>query len=376
MSKNTVGQSSTLSTAQQPPNQSMTSQVEAHVPGANHDLHASPSGTFQDPDRGLQQDLTSPPTRRHPFFEKGPAYENRHHCLKKRLTIIISGCATSGKTTLAHILAGLFSSTTSKPLEDPNAEEKNKENKDTAATKVILVHQEDFRLPRENCPLTEWFEHDPPIYAGDHPQDAQLNDSYWAAAVEANIGVSPHLMESRGDIRFPADFKPMPRMVINDGSNMDCRMSIDWPTFFARANRGMMNNDGDKGVMATEEGRKLVKEYMDQMDANFVNRLKSLIRKFIVDQTSRNSKCGFKGRAVVNGAIQDIFIMEGPLLCILGVGTEKLMDHCDVKIFLPTSKGVAINRRLNRLEENGEAYERDKAGGVGITEGYFEGVVW
>lgn len=331
---------------------------------------------------------------------------------KTRVTIAISGCPASGKSTLAYLLAAVFEGSTIRdtefagaqtmyPVFNGRVEENLKRN--GPITKVVLVHQNSYIKPVAEWPVVEWTELYPysPAMEVFNPQigtarafaDERGNRSYeryWEAAYKANIGVDPGLVSNSSSSHFPRLFPPTPIRISKKGPNRDCRGAIAWTELGRAINDGIRGHKNDKGILETEEGREKIAAYLDQpqtntriplVDSRKLEPLRERIRHWIREETAQNDRIGFEGRSVINGSLREIFILEGSHLFLQthpnkGAGGEKLMKICDVKLFLPTLETEAIQRCFSQRQYMDPPRGSRKSGETWMFEGYFSEVAW
>jgi hypothetical protein len=331
---------------------------------------------------------------------------------KTRVTIAISGCPASGKSTLAYLLAAVFEGATIPdtgfagaqtmyPVFNGRVEENP--NRKGPITKVIVIHQNSYIKPIDEWPIAEWTELYPysPAMEVMNPQTGAARafaderghrsfERYWEEAYKANVGVDPSLVSSSSSSCFPQFVPPSPIRMAKTGPNLDCRGAIAWTRFGKAINDGMRGHKNEEGSLETEEGRDRIASYLSQLhpktriplvNSRNLEPLRERIREWIREETAQNDGIGFPGRSVVDGSLRQMFILDGSLLFLQtdpnkGAGGERLMKTCDVKLFLPTLETEAIQRCFGQREYIDPPRGTRKPEQTWMYEGYFSEVAW
>jgi hypothetical protein len=331
---------------------------------------------------------------------------------KNRITIAISGCPASGKSTLAYLLAAIFEGATIRNTGFAGAQtmypqfngrvEENP-NRKGPITKVIVIHQNTFIKPINEWPIAEWTELYPyaPAIEVMNPQIGAARalaeergrrpyEHYWQEAYNANVGIDPSLVSNPSSSSFPQMVPPAPIRVSKEGPNLDCRGAIAWTKLGKAINDGMRGHKNEEGTLETEEGRDRIASDLAQphpktqiplVNCRKLEPLRDRIREWIREETAQNDRIGFQGRSVVNGSLRQIFILDGSLLYLQtelnkGAGGEQLMKACDVKLFLPTLEAEAIQRCFSQREYMDPPRGTRKPEQTWMYEGYFSEVAW
>ena len=358
-----------------------------------------PYAVSSSPTQGEQSGMTTPQPGTIPGF-------------KTRITIAISGCPASGKSTLAYLLAAVFEGTSIRGTGFAGAQSlypqfngrvEENPNRKGPISKVIIIHQNSYIKPIDEWPKVQWTELYPytPAMEVMNPQiDAALAlaeerghrafERYWEEAYKANIGVDPSLVSNPSGSSFPQIVSPSPLRISKEGPNLDCRGAIAWKKFGKAINDGMRGHKNEEGILETEEGRNKVASYLSQphpetniplVNSRKIESLRARIREWIREETAQNDRIGFPGRSVVNGSLRQIFILDGSLLFLQtdpnkGAGGERLMKACDVKLFLPTLEKEAIQRCFSQMEYMDPPRGTRKPEQTWMYEGYFSEVAW
>jgi hypothetical protein len=358
-----------------------------------------PYAVSSPPAQGEQSSMTTPQPGTVPGF-------------KTRVTIAISGCPASGKSTLAYLLAAVFEGATIRDTGFAGAQtlypqfngrvEENPKRKGPI-TKVIVIHQNSYIKPIDEWPKAQWTElypYTPAIEIMNSQIGAALAlaeergqravERYWEEAYKANIGVDPSLVSKPSGSSFPQMVPPAPIRISKEGPNLDCRGAIAWKKFGKAINDGMKGHKNEEGTLETEEGRNRIASYLAQphpktsiplVNSRKIEPLRARIREWIREETAQNDRIGFPGRSVVAGSLRQIFILNGSLLFLQtdpnkGAGGERLMKACDVKLFLPTLEKEAIQRCFSQREYMDPPRGTRKPEQTWMYEGYFSEVAW
>ncbi|KAF7920196.1 uncharacterized protein EAE97_011537 [Botrytis byssoidea] len=321
----------------------------------------------------------------------------------KTITIAISGCSSSGKTTLALLLSEIFSSSiTTKHSTGNESLHIPKENNldDAKATHpfTTIIHQDAFFIPKAGCPLVQF--------------DSAPNDENFIRESLAPKNKNPVYFYARTGTHGEEN-------VQITGPNTDCMEAVDFGNLLRMVQVAQANNaepelciqykdDADKKELieqysgVIESMRRRVRECLavgtgNRMRNNVVadyNYRWVFVEGFLLfskalhsdDRSSwLDTSSEVEDRCIERSEIvQQDFKKEAALKkCkVMRAKEEKvvakaaLMQEFDIKLFLPTSKEVAKERRLSRFP-----YIDFPAGGrfpgqMWKSEGYFEEVVW
>ncbi|TGO25837.1 hypothetical protein BPAE_0071g00080 [Botrytis paeoniae] len=322
----------------------------------------------------------------------------------KALTVAISGCSSSGKTTLALLLSEIFSSspTTKDSIgnKSPHISEKNNLG-DAKATHpfTTIIHQDAFFIPKADCPLVQF--------------NSTPNDEHFIKESLAQENENPVYfyaqtgMNGEGNVQIT-------------GSNTDCMEAVNFGNLLRMIQAAQTNNaepemcvhykdDADKKKLieqysrVIESMRRRVREDLalgtgDRVrndviaDYNygwvvfvegfllFSKALPSDDRSSWLDASSEvEDRCAGRSENVRQEFKKEAALKERKFMRAkeeIVVAKAALMQEFDIKLFLPTSKEVAKERRLSRFP-----YIDFPAGGrcpgqMWKSEGYFEEVVW
>lgn len=320
---------------------------------------------------------------------------------KGRLTFLISGSISSGKSTLAYLLAAVFEGTAGENSTVETSKGKEKA-KDAGITKVITIHQEEYYRLHKEIPRVKWSEPYPYLFTwervttpnnfGQDPlasvrEAGWENEKYWEAAYNANVGIDPRKVWKESANPYPQHPLPDPVNITRESIFVDSREACDWNTLGEAVYFGMQQNAGELGTLESEKGRKNVEEAVKQLvNPDLLETLRERVRAWINDETAKNTQHGFDGRALRNGAMREIFILDGPFLFLLNrnswkrdvfsKGGEKLMQASDVKLFLPTGKIQAGKRRFSRGEFIDPPLGTKLPHETWKEKGYFENIAW
>ncbi|KAF7959232.1 hypothetical protein EAE96_002747 [Botrytis aclada] len=322
--------------------------------------------------------------------------------IPKALTIAISGCSSSGKTTLALLLSEIFSSSSStKHSTGDKPPDISKANNlgDAKATHpfTTIIHQDVFFIPKADCPLVQF---------NSAPNDEQFikeslaqknkNPVYFYARTGTNGEENVQITGPNTDCMEAVNFGNLLRTVqAAQTSNAESEMCVQY------------KDDTDKKKLieqysgVIESMRRRVREYLALGTSNrmrndihadynygwvfvegfllFSKALPSDDRSLYRNVSSKvEDRCAGRSENVQEfekeAALKENEIMRAKEeICLAKLS---LMQEFDIKLFLPTSKEVAKERRLSRFP-----YIDFPAGGrcpgqMWKSEGYFEEVVW
>ncbi|KAF7906871.1 hypothetical protein EAF00_001149 [Botryotinia globosa] len=321
----------------------------------------------------------------------------------KTITIAISGCSSSGKTTLALLLSEIFSSyTTTKHSTGKESPHTSKENNlgDAKATHpfTTIIHQDAFFIPKADCPLVQ-FNSGPKDEHFIKESLAQKNENpvYFYARTGTNGKETVQITGPNTDCMEAVNFGNLLQIVqAAQASNAESELCVQY------------KDDADKkGLIEQYSGviesmRRRVGEHLalgtgsrmrnDIVTGNnygwvfvegfllFSKALASDDRSSWLDALSEvEDRCAGRSENVRQKFKREAALKESK---VMRVKEEKvtakaaLMQEFDIKLFLPTSKEVAKERRLSRFP-----YIDFPAGGrfpgqMWKSEGYFEEVVW
>ncbi|KAF7894741.1 uncharacterized protein EAF01_010191 [Botrytis porri] len=336
-----------------------------------------------------------------------PQFSSKEYCAikttPKALTVAISGCSSSGKTTLALLLSEIFSSSPttkhSTGRKPPDiSEEKNLGDAKAIHPFTTIIHQDAFFIPKSDCPLVQF---------NSAPSDehflkeslAQNNENpvYLYARTGMNGEEDVQITGPNTDCMEAVNFGNLLRMVraaqannsepkmcvqyIDDGDKMKLieqysgvieSMRRKIREYFASGTGNRMRNDAFAGFnyrWVFVEGFLLFSEALPSDDRSSWFGASSEVKDHCAER-SGNVRQEFEKEA----ALKENEIMRAKEKIVLAKAA--LMQEFDIKLFLPTSKEVAKERRLSRF-----LYIDFPAGGrypgqMWKSEGYFEEVVW
>ncbi|KAF5877871.1 putative nicotinamide riboside kinase 1 protein [Botrytis fragariae] len=321
----------------------------------------------------------------------------------KAITIAISGCSSSGKTTLALLLSEIFSSSpTTKDStgnESPHISEKNNLG-DAKATHpyTTTIHQDAFFIPKADCPLVQF--------------NSGPNDEHFVKESLAQENENPVYFYARTGTNGEEN-------VQITGPNTDCMEAINFGNLLRMVQTAQANDaesdmcvqykdDADKKKLieqysgVIESMRRRVREYLALRTGNrkrndivadyncawvFVEGFLLFTKVSPSDDRSSwldaflevEDRCAGLSENVRREFKKEAALKEDKVMRAkeeMAVAKAALMQEFDIKLFLPTSKEVAKERRLSRFP-----YIDFPAGGrcpgqMWKSEGYFEEVVW
>jgi uridine kinase len=321
---------------------------------------------------------------------------------KKAIVVAISGCSSSGKTTLAHILAEIFSSFISKSdavstesnskneiekvkgigndSDDKEEGGKGKANGDYGERerKAMIIHQDNFFLSKDCCPITR-FE------ATSNDLDF-LGKSIRICLETTRLSEGKELGKGKG------------KGVMVDTWDTDCVEAIDWEGFVPVIEN--LREVGEVGAGSWKGEKELAHWSRDEalalVSEEFVEEQKASVMEWVKKQAVLNAEIRFAGKNIV-GAIENygvearnrIVFVEGFLLFLQTpiryyIGNDEntiqhqtnLLNLFDIKLFLPITKSLAKARRFSRAPYIDEPEGSREPGQMWKTEGYFKGVAW
>lgn len=320
----------------------------------------------------------------------------------KALTVAISGCTSSGKTTLALILSEIFSSPTTKHSTSNESLHIPKENNlgDAKATRpfTTIIHQDAFFIPKADCPLVQF--------------NSASNDKHFIKESLAQNNENPVYFYARTGTNGEEN-------VQITGPNTDCMEAVNFGNLLrmvqaAQANNydpeicGRYKDDADKKKLieqyseVIESMRRRIRENLALEAGNhmrndlvsgyhygwvfvegfllFSKALPSDDKSLWLDassevedrcaERSENVRQEFKKEAALKGSKPTREKEENAM------AKAALMQEFDIKLFLPTSKEVAKERRLSRFPYIDFPAGGRCSGQMWKSEGYFEEVVW
>ncbi|KAM3068207.1 ribosylnicotinamide kinase [Clarireedia jacksonii] len=288
------------------------------------------------------------------------------------LTIAISGCTSSGKTVLAFLLSKIFA---------------------RYSPSTSTIHQDAFFLPKSCCPLV----------------------SFYSTSAEAEYVRKP----IQGNENALYGNEPIGIV----GPNTDCLEAVDFKSLLnsvQRAQRGVLEPELKPAFKSEDANpQKLAEEYA-QLISSMGEKVASFFRTqtassgetqvsyadskgqetemltkvrwlFVegfllfskdvapddVDSEDENNKSDKQYCAEVEESLKPVVEDESKRIKEGVIAKQNLTNTFDIKLFLPTSKGVAKKRRMERkpyLDESKGGGR--KPGQMWKTEGYFEDVVW
>ncbi|TGO35682.1 hypothetical protein BHYA_0150g00300 [Botrytis hyacinthi] len=320
----------------------------------------------------------------------------------KALTVAISGCTSSGKTTLALLLSEIFSSPTTKISAGNESPHISKEDNlgDAKATHsfTTIIHQDAFFIPKADCPLVQ-FNSAPNDICFVKESLAQKNENsvYFYARTGTDGEEDVQITGPNTDCMEAVNFgyllrmvqaaqanDPEPEMCVQYKDDADKNKLIEQYSGVIESMRrrvgeyltlgtgNRMRNDIDTGYnygWIFVEGFLLFSKALDSDDkSSWLDALSEVEDRCA--GRSENVRQEFKKEA----ALKESKVMRAKEENV--AAKAALMQEFDIKLFLPTSKEVAKERRLSRFP-----YIDFPAGGrcpgqMWKSEGYFEEVVW
>ncbi|KAK6613734.1 Nicotinamide riboside kinase [Botrytis cinerea] len=302
----------------------------------------------------------------------------------KALTVAISGCSSSGKTTLALLLSEIFSSSPTEKdstcIKSPRiSEENNPGNAQARHPFTTTIHQDSFFIPKADCPLVQF--------------NSAPSDGHFIKESLAQKNDNPVYFYARDDANGKAN-------VQITGPNTDCMEAINFGNLLRKVQATKTNNaepEKDAQFKDDADKKKLLEQYSEMIESmrKKVRECLALVTVnhalgngtvadynhgwvFMHPQKSKTAVQGgqknFDKNSKKDAALKENKNMRAKEEIVLA--NAALTQEFDIKLFLPTSKGVAKERRLSRLP-----YIDFPAGGrypgqMWKSEGYFEGVVW
>ncbi|TGO62746.1 hypothetical protein BOTNAR_0109g00220 [Botryotinia narcissicola] len=323
------------------------------------------------------------------------------HALKS-LTVAISGCTSSGKTTLALLLSEIFSSPTTKHSTGDKSPRTPKENNLGVAKAThpfaTIIHQDAFFISKADCPLVQFNSapHDENFIRESLAQKNE-NPVYFYARTGTNGEENVQITGPNTDCMEAVDFGNLLRMVqAAQANNAEPELCVQY------------KDDADKKELiqqysgVIESMRRRVGECLAVGTGNYMRNITVadynygwvFVEGFLLfskalpsdDKSSwLDTSPEVEDRCTVRSKnVRQEFKKEAALKKskVMRANEEKvvakaaLMQEFDIKLFLPTSKEVAKERRLSRFP-----YIDFPAGGrfpgqMWKSEGYFEEVVW
>ncbi|KAF7909131.1 hypothetical protein BELL_0115g00100 [Botrytis elliptica] len=320
----------------------------------------------------------------------------------KALTVAISGCTSSGKTTLALLLSEIFSSPTTKHSTDNKSPHISKENElgDAKATHpfTTIIHQDAFFIPKADCPLVQ-FNSAPNDKRFVKESLAQKNENpvYFYARTGTNGEENVQITGPNTDCMEAVNFRNLLRMVqaaqantpeseicVQYKDDADKKKLIEQysgviESMHRRVREclavGIGNNMRNDVVADYNYGWVFVEGFL-----LFSKTLPSDDRSTWLDASPEvEDRCAGRSENVRQKFEKEAALKENSMMRTkeeMVVAKAALMQEFDIKLFLPTSKEVAKERRLSRFP-----YIDFPAGGrcpgqMWKSEGYFEEVVW
>lgn len=324
----------------------------------------------------------------------------------KVLTVAISGCSSSGKTTLALLLSEIFSplsiaedTANSSPLDD---EKCNLNNSQATASPTspftTTIHQDAFFIPKAQCPFVEF-------------KSAHTDKSFMEESV-AKIDENPVYFYSSNGVKGEGNVRVI-------GPNTDCMESVDFGNLLRKvqsAKNGNVEPEKDAKFKDDADKKKLAQQYSGVI-TNMRERVKEHLASATIINGSGNGGDTVEyidGWVFVEGFLlfsksmpsDELFSELDELdeelyaeiaealqpnvkeeLELIGremkrmreeiiPSKETLMQEFDIKLFLPTSKEVAKHRRMSRFPYVDFPTGGRHPGQMWKSEGYFDEVAW
>ncbi|APA06826.1 hypothetical protein sscle_02g015960 [Sclerotinia sclerotiorum 1980 UF-70] len=329
--------------------------------------------------------------------------EDINHSAPRVLTVAISGCTSSGKTTLALLLSEIFStfSATNKSTENSSPHESAKDNLDNSQAIIpftTTIHQDSFFIPKAHCPFVQF--------------NSTNNDKNFIKKSIIERDEKPvYTYSGTGAIG-----EGIVQVV---GPNTDCMEAVDFANLLREVQATQIKKAEPEKITRFKEDadkKKLVEQY-SRVITSMRKKIKEHSALTTIKHSSRyegNVLGNINGWVFVEGFLLfgkpmppkhgDVEFLEntGELSAEVPedlqmiakedftfkekevtrmkkeriLSKEALMEEFDIRLFLPTSKDVAKQRRMSRFP-----YVDFPAGGrhpgqMWKSEGYFDEVVW
>ncbi|KAJ8070151.1 hypothetical protein OCU04_000543 [Sclerotinia nivalis] len=316
------------------------------------------------------------------------------------LTVAISGCTSSGKTTLALLLSEIFSSLSAidKSTDNNSPHESAKDNVCNSQAFTTTIHQDSFFIPKAYCPFVQF--------------NSTNNDKNFMKESIAQKDENPVYTYSCTGTKGEGIVQVI-------GPNTDCMEAVDFCNLLREVQATQIKGVEPEKITQFKEDadkKKLVEQY-SRVIASMRKKIKEHLALTTIKHASRyggNFAGNINGWVFVEGfllfsksippdhgsleflentgelsaevpedlqmiAKEDFTFMEKELTRMKEeriLSKEALMEEFDIKLFLPTSKDVAKQRRMSRFP-----YVDFPAGGrhpgqMWKSEGYFDEVVW
>jgi hypothetical protein len=212
-------------------------------------------------------------------------------------------------------------------------------------------------------------------------RNEEHGEKYWEAAYKTNIGIDPKLIWNGEAAHHSHKKIPRPQIVYRESPFPDCREAYDWRQLSTAINVGLHQKESDLGTLETERGRRRIERSLSKLAfPNDVAKLRERIRVWVEEEIALNAKVGFPGRAIRDGALREIYILDGGFLFILSkdhsLGGEILMKTSNVNLFLPSTMGEAARRRFSLMSFQDRPIGTKNKKQVWKEKGYFEFVAW
>ncbi|KAI9650432.1 hypothetical protein NHQ30_000447 [Ciborinia camelliae] len=326
--------------------------------------------------------------------------------IPRPLTVAISGCTSSGKTTLALLLSEIFSSfsVTKEPTDNDSPLGSEQVNLGDSQTTTPLktaftttIHQDSFFIAKIHCPCVEF--------------NSAINDESFMKESIAKIDETPIYSYSSTGTKGKANVRVT-------GPNTDCMEAVDFGNLLRKVQAAQSQKvEPEKNLQFKEDAdqKKLIEQYSEVI-SSMRKKVKERLGLATINHTmgdegivaehsgwvfvegfllfsnsmpsdNRSSKVDEKDEDLQARALVDLqqnvneeaISMEKKLMRMKEErmpSKEALMKAFDIKLFLPTTKEVAKHRRMTRFP-----YVDFPAGGrhpgqMWKSEGYFEDVVW
>ncbi|CAD6448268.1 f7c36df7-a3db-44b9-80e7-82873dcce956 [Sclerotinia trifoliorum] len=329
--------------------------------------------------------------------------EDINQSTPRALTVAISGCTSSGKTTLALLLSEIFSAFSSKNKSTENSSSRESEKDNLGNSQAITpftttIHQDSFFIPKADCPFVQF--------------NSTNNDKKFVKESIAQKDEKPVYTYSCTGTKGEGIVQVV-------GPNTDCIEAVNFSNLLREVQATHIKKIEPQKITRFKEDadkKKLVEQYSGVI-ASMRKKIKEHRALTTIKQASRygeNVAGNINGWVFVEGfllfskskppdhgsleflentgkpsaevpedlqmiAKKDFTFMEKELTRMKEESTlskEALMEEFDIKLFLPTSKDVAKQRRMSRFP-----YVDFPAGGrhpgqMWKSEGYFDEVVW
>lgn len=315
---------------------------------------------------------------------------------ERLIRIAVSGCTSSGKTSLCYLLAAVFSGTSSElKLLDAGNDIIAPQKKGQPITKTVILHQDSYFRPKHECQVVGWNELHPQLtdYRTTEPRNAETIERYVAGIrmdkdsnkgldfpsarnAEVNSGVVCEKMLEIPMMQTVSE----PVFISKQSPHTDCKEAINFQCLWQELHN--LSNGGCARRCVLEESFQesiKVEECVEHVERDLVCKLQQRVGQWVKREAEHNARIGFRGVHVINGKLKDILLLEGFLLFVLDDSDgewAQCMEDLDVKLFLATTKATSFRRRFQRPEYIDAPMGMRQEHQPWRSEGYFHCVAW